>query len=110
MPGLTYLQDVVTLALDRAQCIGCEMCVAVCPRAVLVMAGGRAEIHNRDACMECGACARNCPVAAVTVQAGVGCAEAVLNRMLGRKSGSCCCLIEDGEGPPAGPDTGGGCC
>ena len=110
---LTYLKDVVTLSLAKQQCIGCQICVAVCPRAVLVMADGRAKIHRRDDCMECGACARNCPVAAITVQAGVGCAEAVINSMLGRKSGTCCCLIEDGDCSGSASDTGGssgGCC
>ncbi len=110
MSRLTYLKDVATLALDRQRCVGCEMCVAVCPRAVLVMAEGRAKIRHRDDCMECGACVRNCPTAAVTVRAGVGCAEAVLNRMLGRKSGACCCLDDDGEIPAAGSQDGGGCC
>lgn len=106
----TYLKNVVTLALDEQACIGCKMCVAVCPQAVLVMADNkRAKIVDRDDCMECGACARNCPVGAVTVQAGVGCAIAVINSMLGRKSG-CCCLVEDGD--EAGKDQDGcsGCC
>jgi hypothetical protein len=52
--------------------------------------------------MECGACARNCPTEAVTVQAGVGCAAAVINTALGRSSSSCCCVIEpkDTSAPP----------
>ena len=108
MSKLTYLKDVVTLALDRQRCMGCEMCVTVCPRAVFVMADGLVKIHSRDDCMECGACARNCPVAAISVQAGVGCAEAVLNRMLGRKSGSCCCLLEDDDCSQSDSETG--CC
>jgi hypothetical protein len=33
-------------------------------------------------------------VEAIAVQAGVGCAEAVINAALGRKSSSCCCVIE----------------
>lgn len=112
MSKLLYLKDVVTLTLDRQLCIGCEMCVTVCPRAVLVMDGGRAEIDSRDACMECGACARNCPVAALAVQAGVGCAEAVLNSMLGRKGGDCCCLMENGASSAPEQKDGGraGCC
>ena len=112
MSQLIYLKDVVTLTLDRLRCIGCEMCIAVCPRSVLVMTDGRAGIENRDACMECGACARNCPVAAVSVQAGVGCAEAVLNSMLGRKSGSCCCQIEESDGSCSRQQGEGnsGCC
>ncbi len=112
MSKLVYLQEVVTLSLDRQRCMGCTMCVIVCPQAVFSMVDGRAKIASRDHCMECGACAKNCPVEAISVKAGVGCAEAVLNRMLGRKSGSCCCLLEDEEGSLPGPEVGGrgGCC
>lgn len=95
MSKFIYLKEVVTLSLDREKCVGCKMCVAVCPRSVLVMSEGRAEIDNRDRCMECGACARNCPTGAFAVQVGVGCAEAVFNQMLGRKSGGCCCVIDE---------------
>jgi ferredoxin len=61
------------------------------------MDNGYARIENRDACMECGACAQNCPTQAVTVEAGVGCAAAVINTALGRDSSSCCCVIEPKE-------------
>jgi ferredoxin len=94
MKELIYLHDVVTLALDERKCTGCGLCVLVCPHAVLGMNHGHARIENRDACMECGACARNCPTEAVTVQAGVGCATAVINTALGRDSSSCCCVIQ----------------
>lgn len=90
MGELIYLRNVVTLDLDEEKCVGCGMCVVVCPHAVLSMNGGHARIEKRDACMECGACARNCPTEAVTVQAGVGCASAVINAALGRQ-GDCCC-------------------
>lgn len=112
MSKLVYLQDVVTLSLDRQRCMGCTLCVTVCPQAVFGMVDGRAKIASRDHCMECGACAKNCPVEAISVKAGVGCAEAVLNSMLGRESGSCCCLLEDEDGSPSGPEVGGrgGCC
>lgn len=97
MKQLAYLKDVVTLALDPEKCVGCGMCLIVCPHAVLGMNNGHARIENRDACMECGACARNCPTEAVTVQAGVGCAAAVINTALGRCDSSCCCVIESRE-------------
>ncbi len=97
MGQLIYLKDVVTLELDHKKCVGCGMCALVCPHAVLGMNDGYAQIENRDACMECGACARNCPTEAVTVQAGVGCATAVINTALGRDSSSCCCVIEPRE-------------
>jgi len=97
MGRLIYLKDVVTLKLDGGKCIGCGMCLIVCPHAVLSLTNGKVEIVNRDACMECGACAQNCPVNALNVQAGVGCARAVINSVVGRKSTSCCSI--DTKGP-----------
>jgi ferredoxin len=94
MGKLMYLKEVVTLELDREKCIGCGMCLTVCPHEVLSMNNGHVKIENRDLCMECGACARNCPTDAVIVQAGVGCAAAVINAALGRDGSSCCCVIE----------------
>jgi NAD-dependent dihydropyrimidine dehydrogenase PreA subunit len=95
MDQLTYLKDVVTLRLDQKKCMGCGMCLQVCPQAVLGQSNGKIDIVNRDACMECGACARNCPVEALSVRTGVGCAVAVINSMVGRKKASCC-SIESG--------------
>lgn len=94
MGQLIYLKDVVTLALDQEKCIGCGLCLIVCPHDVIGMNNSHARIKNRDACMECGACTRNCPTEAVTVNAGVGCATAVINAALGRDSSSCCCVVE----------------
>lgn len=97
MRELIYLKDVVTLQLDQEKCVGCGMCLIVCPHAVLGMNNGHARIENRDACMECGACSRNCPTEALTVRAGVGCAAAVINAALGRDGSSCCCVVEQDE-------------
>ena len=94
MVGMVYLKDVVTLKLDEQKCVGCGMCLVVCPHAVLSPENGRVRIENRDACMECGACAQNCPTQALRVKAGVGCAAAVIHSALGRKDSSCCCVIE----------------
>ena len=79
---LRYLRNVVTLELDPHLCTGCGMCVTVCPHDVFGIEGRKARVADRDACMECGACARNCPVEAVRVDAGVGCAAAVLRSAL----------------------------
>lgn len=100
MKELLYVRDSTTLKLDQEKCTGCGACLEVCPHEVLIMNSGRVQIRNRDACMECGACSRNCPFDAVFVQAGVGCATAVINSMAGRKAGVCCgtgceCSIED---------------
>lgn len=97
MSQLIYLKDVVTLKLDQEKCVACGACLLVCPHAVLSLTNGKIDIVNRDACMECGACSQNCPVNALSVQAGVGCAAAVINSMIGRKNSSCCCTL-DSEG------------
>lgn len=90
MAGLVYLKNVTTLRLDQDTCVGCGMCLTVCPHAVFRLHGKKAEIESRDRCMECGACATNCPVAAIKVQAGVGCAQALFNQALGRGKNPCC--------------------
>ena len=99
MERITYLKDVVTLELSEEKCVGCGICCEVCPRTVIAINGiDRAWIQDRNACMECGACSRNCPTGAFSVQAGVGCATAVINSMLGRSDAPCCGPIEaDGQ-------------
>lgn len=115
MGELIYLKDVTTLHLDEEKCIGCGMCMNVCPHTVFRMNSKKVHIDNHDACMECGACSRNCPTEAIYVKSGVGCASAVINSVLGRQSSACCCVIEeDGEsgGGPVCSDSRGksGCC
>ncbi len=94
MNRLVYLRQVVTLSLETEKCYGCGMCMEVCPHGVLARDNGKIRIEDRDACMECGACVRNCPAGALYVRTGVGCAAAVINAVLGRKSTSCCCVLE----------------
>jgi ferredoxin len=113
--GFIYLKNVVTLELEQDKCIGCGMCLVVCPHAVLELENGRVCIGERDACMECGACAMNCPTGAVSVCAGVGCATAVINSLLGRESSSCCCTIDStrtsgGVARESGEANRTGCC
>ncbi len=117
MARMIYLKDVVTLGMRSDKCVGCAMCLLVCPHAVFGLNNGTAVIQNRDACIECGACSMNCPADAISVRPGVGCAAAVINTALGRKSDSCCCIIESPENsgdteagsPEAGADKAS-CC
>lgn len=70
--SLKYLKNVSTLKLNQDKCIGCGMCVQVCPHQVFAVKEGKASILDKDSCMECGACAQNCVASAVTVRSGVG--------------------------------------
>ncbi len=96
MLGNHYLKNVVTLKYDREKCIGCKMCVQVCPHAVFRMEGSKAVLVEKDDCMECGACARNCPSQAITVRAGVGCASGVIKGFLTNSEPTCDC-VQDGK-------------
>jgi NAD-dependent dihydropyrimidine dehydrogenase PreA subunit len=74
-----------TLQYDLELCIGCEMCVIVCPHAVFAMNGRVAQLVHPEACMECGACQLNCPTDAIAVDSGVGCAAAMIRAALTSK-------------------------
>jgi len=82
MKDFRYLQNVATLELSEEACIGCGRCSEVCPHQVFALAEHKARIADFDACMECGACAKNCPVAAIRVDAGVGCAAGLITEWL----------------------------
>ena len=93
-----YLKNVVTLSLDGKKCTGCGRCEEVCPHRVFELVKGKAQIGERDLCIECGACALNCPSSAISVQAGVGCAAAIIWGWLTGREPSCGC----GEGECCG--------
>jgi NAD-dependent dihydropyrimidine dehydrogenase PreA subunit len=86
---LSYLRNGESLTQDPARCRGCRQCIEVCPHAVFAMEDGHSSIRDRGACMECGACALNCAHGAITVQAGVGCAAAIIGGIL-RGTGPTC--------------------
>jgi len=87
---MKYLKNTATLKFDIEKCVGCGLCLAVCPHEVFVLEDGKARIIDLDACMECGACAGNCPVSALSVNSGVGCASGIINGLL-NGSGDCSC-------------------
>lgn len=93
---MKYLADVTTISLDAGKCVGCGLCVDVCPRGVFELRDKKAAIVDRDLCMECGACALNCEFGALTVESGVGCAAAIINGMITGGAPSCGC-DEGGE-------------
>ena len=91
-----HLKKVATLNLLNEKCIGCGACADVCPHRVFKIENRKAKITN-DFCMECGACALNCPAKAIEVNAGVGCAAAIIKGWITGSEPSCDC-------------SGGDCC
>ena len=98
MSRYKYLKDVVTLELDSEKCIGCGMCLTVCPHEVWRMNKKKVHLVARDECMECGACALNCPAEAISVRAGVGCAAAIIGSVLPSVGAACCAPEKDSPG------------
>lgn len=86
-----YLKNVATLHLDAEKCVGCGMCVNVCPHGVFGLTEGKARIMDLDGCMECGACQKNCAFAAIAVSPGVGCASAIIKGLLTGSEPTCDC-------------------
>ncbi|MFA5072638.1 MAG: mercury methylation ferredoxin HgcB [Nitrospirota bacterium] len=94
---MKYLKNVATLQYCSDKCTGCGRCVEVCPQGVFVLRDKRAVVIDKDLCMECGACARNCEFGAITVNAGVGCASALINSMLTGGEPTCDCSGSSGN-------------
>ena len=79
-----------TLQYDPELCIGCELCISVCPHAVFAMNGRVAQVVRPEGCMECGACQLNCATGAIMVDSGVVCAAAMIHAALtGKKDPTC---------------------
>ena len=73
-----YLKNVSTLEYDNEKCVGCGKCTEVCPHGIFDLTGKKARIVDKDLCIECGACVMNCPAEAINVNAGTGCAAAII--------------------------------
>jgi Fe-S-cluster-containing hydrogenase component 2 len=49
--------------VDKEKCVGCGVCVDVCPTEAISIEEGKAIINNQ--CMDCGRCVRACPEGAI---------------------------------------------
>ena len=75
MGACKYLANVTTLRnVSRLR----QCALEVCPQGVFEMRDKRAAVTDKDLCMECGACAKNCDFDALSVNAGVGRAAAII--------------------------------
>ena len=83
----------VKIYIDFDKCIGCGICVEVCPFGLPTkMFNGKYKIDNPELCTECSACKRNCIVEAVFMEEkeGCGCLYDAKSRLSGNPGDSCC--------------------
>ena len=54
--------------VDKEKCVGCGVCVEVCPAQAITMDKGKAVISNQ--CVDCGRCVQACPQEAILPGSG----------------------------------------
>jgi len=52
---------------DREACIGCLMCVRLCPTGTILTTEDKKVLFRVDRCIFCGQCAEICPKNAITM-------------------------------------------
>ncbi len=86
---------------NAEKCTGCSVCLKVCPRHIIFLVNGKAQIKDNRDCLECGACMLNCGFDAIKVTKGTGCLYAIIKEDI---------LKITPKGSGCGCGTGGSCC
>lgn len=53
--------------IDYDKCIGCGVCIDVCPNGALSMGNDELPVVDEEKCAACGSCEVNCDYGAITV-------------------------------------------
>ncbi len=64
--GIMALSSTKTYSVSANKCIGCNLCVTVCPNNAIEMVNGKAVI-DIDKCNNCGECVKVCPTHAISL-------------------------------------------
>jgi nitroreductase/NAD-dependent dihydropyrimidine dehydrogenase PreA subunit len=63
-----YGHDIAPPSVDAEKCIGCGLCVRVCPGLVFELAEKKSNVTHGEGCFACGQCWAVCPEEAVVQQ------------------------------------------
>lgn len=55
------------LVIEPSWCKGCGICVALCPRHALELAGEKVRLKAEGGCVLCGTCEQHCPDYAIYI-------------------------------------------
>lgn len=80
--------------VDEATCIGCGICVDVCPNNVFELINQKAVAVRPDACHRSQKCAINCPSQAITIEPWATNIDAILREL--KKFGPKVVVVTDG--------------
>lgn len=56
------------LIIKKDWCKGCAICVAYCPKNILVIKDGKIDVTDIDLCIKCGLCELRCPDYAIYLE------------------------------------------
>jgi len=59
------VEETMAVKIDKEKCVGCGVCVDVCPTEALSVVGDFAEC-DADLCVDCGTCIPECPTEAIS--------------------------------------------
>jgi heterodisulfide reductase subunit A-like polyferredoxin len=60
-------RDPFTPQVDAQRCIGCELCIRVCPHQALGILRWQVTVIEPAACDYCGICQELCPLEAISL-------------------------------------------
>ena len=52
--------------IDEDKCVGCGLCVDVCPVEAITLENDKAKV-DEEKCTECGQCVEECPNEAISI-------------------------------------------
>ena len=56
------------IIIDKDKCVGCGLCVSKCPKSIIKIIDGKANVIDESFCDRFGGCVTLCPQQAITIK------------------------------------------